>query len=101
MASTTRRRSWPRPSGWASICPASRMTLVEDGVKQFAKAADDLLGAVAAKRNAMLGDTLATVSIEAAGRDRQGGAKQPGRLASSGQGAPALGARRRAVDRQG
>ena len=36
--------------------------LVEDGVKQFAKAADDLLGAVAAKRNAMLGDTIASVS---------------------------------------
>ncbi|WP_158746772.1 bifunctional transaldolase/phosoglucose isomerase [Acidisphaera sp. L21] len=36
--------------------------LVDDGVKQFAKAADDLLGAVAAKRNAMLGDTLVTVS---------------------------------------
>jgi transaldolase/glucose-6-phosphate isomerase len=36
--------------------------LVEDGVKQFAKAADDLLGAVAAKRNKMLGDTLVTVS---------------------------------------
>ncbi len=36
--------------------------LVEDGVKLFAKAADDLLGAVAAKRNAMLGDTLVTVS---------------------------------------
>ena len=36
--------------------------LVEDGVKQFAKAADDLLGAVAAKRNAMLGDTLITVT---------------------------------------
>ncbi len=36
--------------------------LVEDGVKQFAKAADDLLGAVAAKRNAMLGETLVTVS---------------------------------------
>ena len=36
--------------------------LVEDGVKQFAKAADDLLGAVAAKRNAMLGDTLASVT---------------------------------------
>ncbi len=35
--------------------------LVEDGVKQFAKAADDLLGAVAAKRTAMLGDTLVTV----------------------------------------
>ncbi len=35
--------------------------LVEDGVKQFAKAADDLLGAVAAKRNKMLGDTLVTV----------------------------------------
>ncbi len=36
--------------------------LVEDGVKQFAKAADDLLGAVAAKRNTMLGDKLATVT---------------------------------------
>ena len=36
--------------------------LVVDGVKQFAKAADDLLGTVAAKRNAMLGDTLVTVS---------------------------------------
>ncbi len=36
--------------------------LVEDGVKQFAKAADDLLGAVAAKRTKMLGDTLATVT---------------------------------------
>ena len=36
--------------------------LVEDGVKQFAKAADDLLGAVAAKRNKMLGDTLASVT---------------------------------------
>ena len=38
------------------------LDLVEDGVKQFAKAADDLLGAVAAKRNAMLGDTLIGVS---------------------------------------
>ena len=36
--------------------------LVEDGVKQFATAADDLLGAVAAKRTSMLGDTLATVT---------------------------------------
>ena len=36
--------------------------LVEDGVKQFARAADDLLGAVAAKRNKILGDTLATVT---------------------------------------
>ena len=36
--------------------------LVEDGVKQFAKAADDLLGAVASKRNTMLGNTLATVT---------------------------------------
>ena len=36
--------------------------LVEDGVKQFAKAADDLLGAVAAKRNGMLGDKLVSVS---------------------------------------
>ena len=36
--------------------------LVEDGVKQFAKAADDLLGAVAAKRNAMLGEKLVKVS---------------------------------------
>ena len=36
--------------------------LVEDGVKQFAKAADDLLGAVSAKRNGMLGDKLVAVS---------------------------------------
>jgi transaldolase/glucose-6-phosphate isomerase len=36
--------------------------LVDDGVKQFAKAADDLLGAVAAKRNAHLGGTLISVS---------------------------------------
>ena len=36
--------------------------LVEDGVKLFAKAADDLLGAVAAKRTAMLGDTLISVT---------------------------------------
>jgi transaldolase/glucose-6-phosphate isomerase len=36
--------------------------LVDDGVKQFAKAADDLLGAVAAKRSKMLGDRLATVT---------------------------------------
>jgi transaldolase/glucose-6-phosphate isomerase len=35
--------------------------LVADGVKQFAKAADDLLGAVAAKRTKMLGDTLISV----------------------------------------
>ena len=40
------------------------LALVDDGVKSFAKAADDLLGAVAAKRNAMLGDTLAKVSSE-------------------------------------
>ena len=38
------------------------LDLVEDGVKQFAKAADDLLGAVAAKRNAMLGDLLVMVN---------------------------------------
>lgn len=37
--------------------------LVQDGVKQFAKAADDLLGAVAAKRTAMLGATLAEVQL--------------------------------------
>ena len=35
--------------------------LVDDGVKSFAKAADDLLGAVAAKRNTMLGERLATM----------------------------------------
>jgi transaldolase/glucose-6-phosphate isomerase len=39
-------------------------TLVEDGVKQFATAADDLLGAVAAKRSKMLGAALAAVSTE-------------------------------------
>ena len=42
--------------------PGVTTALVDDGVKSFAKAADDLLGAVAAKRNMMLGDTLATVS---------------------------------------
>jgi transaldolase/glucose-6-phosphate isomerase len=36
--------------------------LVVDGVAQFAKAADDLLGAVAAKRDAMLGETVVRVS---------------------------------------
>src|SRR3984885_2305590 len=38
--------------------------LVTDGVKQFATAADDLLGAVAAKRTKMLGTALAAVSTE-------------------------------------
>ena len=42
--------------------PSVTAALVDDGVKSFAKAADDLLGAVAAKRTAMLGDTLAHVS---------------------------------------
>jgi transaldolase/glucose-6-phosphate isomerase len=41
--------------------------LVHDGVKSFAKAADDLLGAVAAKRTAMLGDKLVKVSSELPG----------------------------------
>jgi transaldolase/glucose-6-phosphate isomerase len=41
--------------------------LVNDGVKSFAKAADDLLGAVAAKRTAMLGDKLAKLSSELPG----------------------------------
>jgi transaldolase/glucose-6-phosphate isomerase len=36
--------------------------LVVDGVKQFAQAADDLLGAVAAKRTAMLGEAMIAVS---------------------------------------
>ncbi len=43
--------------------PGVTAALVDDGVKSFAKAADDLLGAVAAKRTAMLGDTLAHVSF--------------------------------------
>jgi transaldolase/glucose-6-phosphate isomerase len=38
--------------------------LVVDGVRQFADAADRLLGAVAAKRVAMLGDRLARVDID-------------------------------------
>jgi transaldolase/glucose-6-phosphate isomerase len=38
--------------------------LVIDGVKQFATAADDLLGAVSAKRRAMLGDMLVSVSYK-------------------------------------
>ncbi len=47
--------------------------LVEDGVKQFAKAADDLLGAVAAKRSAMLGDTLVIGFVDLARSDGQSG----------------------------
>jgi transaldolase/glucose-6-phosphate isomerase len=41
--------------------PGVTKTLVDEGVKSFALAADDLLGAVAAKRMAMLGDSIATV----------------------------------------
>ena len=37
--------------------------LVEDGVRLFAEAADGLLGSVATKRAAMLGDTLVTVEL--------------------------------------
>ena len=44
--------------------PGVTKTLVDEGVKSFALAADDLLGAVAAKRAAMLGDTIAAVSAK-------------------------------------
>ena len=40
--------------------PGVTKTLVDEGVRSFALAADDLLGAVAAKRTAMLGDSIAT-----------------------------------------
>lgn len=40
------------------------LALVEDGVKLFAEAADKLLGAVAGKRTAMLGDKIATLEIK-------------------------------------
>ena len=43
------------------------LKLVEDGVKQFAEAADKLLGAVAMKRTAMLGDKIAALSIKLPG----------------------------------
>ena len=39
------------------------LSLVEDGVRLFAEAADKLLGAVAAKRTAMLGDKIARLDI--------------------------------------
>jgi transaldolase/glucose-6-phosphate isomerase len=42
--------------------PGVTKTLVDEGVRSFALAADDLLGAVAAKRTAMLGDSIATVN---------------------------------------
>jgi transaldolase/glucose-6-phosphate isomerase len=38
--------------------------LVDEGVKSFAKSADDLLGAVAEKRDTMLGTKLASVSMK-------------------------------------
>ena len=66
--------------------------LVDDGVKQFAKAADDLLGAVAAKRNTMLGDTLVTVSPslpEAMGKAVETSLDE---WREAGKGPPALGA---------
>jgi transaldolase/glucose-6-phosphate isomerase len=44
--------------------PGVAAKLVEDGVQQFAEAADKLLGAVAAKRVAMLGDTIAKLDVE-------------------------------------
>ena len=44
--------------------PGVTLQLVEDGVKLFAEAADKLLGAVADKRAAMLGDKLAQLSIK-------------------------------------
>ncbi len=42
--------------------PGVTVRLVEDGVRQFADAADKLLGTVAAKRNAMLGSKLAGIT---------------------------------------
>jgi transaldolase/glucose-6-phosphate isomerase len=44
--------------------PGVARKLVEDGVQQFAEAADKLLGAVAAKRTAMLGDAIATLDMK-------------------------------------
>ena len=44
--------------------PGVTLQLVEDGVKLFAEAADKLLGAVADKRAAMLGDKLAQLTIK-------------------------------------
>lgn len=43
--------------------PGVTARLVEDGVRLFAEAADKLLGAVAAKRAAMLGDQLAALQV--------------------------------------
>ena len=42
--------------------PGVTRTLVDEGVKSFAQAADDLLGVVAAKRASLLGDTIAGVT---------------------------------------
>ena len=44
--------------------PGVTLKLVEDGVRLFAEAADKLLGAVADKRVAMLGDTVAKLSVK-------------------------------------
>jgi transaldolase/glucose-6-phosphate isomerase len=43
--------------------PGVAAKLVQDGVTLFAEAADKLLGAVAARRTAMLGDRLATLTL--------------------------------------
>ena len=44
--------------------PGVALKLVEDGVQQFAEAADKLLGAVATKRVAMLGNTIAKLDAK-------------------------------------
>ena len=84
--------------------PASRSTtitaqLVEDGVRLFADAADQLYAAVQKKRRTVLGSKLNAMSYklpEGSRRRRQGGA---GGLAQGGQGPAAVGRRRLAVDR--
>ena len=73
--------------------------LVEDGVRLFADAADQLYAAVQKKRRTVLGSKLNAMSYKLPKElddGRQGGAR---RLAQGGQGPAAVGRRRLAVDR--
>ncbi len=75
--------------------------LVDDGVRQFADAADQLYAAVQKKRRAVLGAKLELDELEIARGAGEGGPRRARGLAQRRQGAAAVGWRRVAVDRDG
>ena len=75
--------------------------LVEDGVRQFADAADQLYAAVQKKRRTVLGTQAQFDDLQAARRVAEGRPGCPRGLAQGGQGQAAVGRRRLTVDRGG